>query len=99
MQQPDLNWRNPEVRKAMYDVMRFWLDKGVSGFRLDAVSRLFEDPNLRDDPYLPGYNAFGDRNIQHLYTDNLPEIHQVFRQIRQLVDELSRARSAPLGSR
>ena len=86
VQQPDLNWRNPEVRKAMYDVMRFWLDKGVSGFRLDAVSRLFEDPNLRDDPYLPGYNAFGDRNIQHLYTDNLPEIHQVFRQIRQLVD-------------
>ena len=86
VQQPDLNWRNPEVRKAMYDVMRFWLDKGVSGFRLDAVSRLFEDPNLHDDPYLPGYNAFGDRNIQHLYTDNLPEIHEVFRQIRQLVD-------------
>jgi len=86
VQQPDLNWRNPEVRKAMYDVMRFWLDKGVSGFRLDAVSRLFEDPNLHDDPYLPGYNAFGDRNIQHLYTDNLPEIHEVFLQIRQLVD-------------
>jgi len=86
VQQPDLNWRNPEVRKAMYDVMRFWLDKGVAGFRLDAVSRLFEDPNLHDDPYLPGYNAFGDRNIQHLYTDNLPEIHEVFREIRQIVD-------------
>ena len=53
-QQPDLNWRNPEVRKAMYDVMRFWLDKGVSGFRMDAVSRLFEDPEMHDDPYLPG---------------------------------------------
>lgn len=86
IQQPDLNWRNPEVRKAMYNVLRFWLDKGVAGFRMDAVSRLFEDPNLHDDPYLPGYNAFGDRNIQHKYTDNLPEIHEVFREIRKIVD-------------
>lgn len=86
VQQPDLNWRNPEVRKAMYDVMRFWLDKGVAGFRLDAVSRLFEDPNLHDDPYLPGYNAFGDRNIKHKYTDDLPEIHDVFREIRKLAE-------------
>ena len=85
-QQPDLNWRNPEVREAMYGVMRFWLDKGVSGFRMDAVSRLFEDPELHDDPYLPGYNAFGDRNIQHKYTDDLPETHEVFRELRKLVD-------------
>jgi len=85
-QQPDLNWRNPEVRKAMYDVMRFWLDTGVSGFRMDAVSRLFEDPNLHDDPYLPGFNAFGDRNIQHKYTDDLPEIHEVLRELRKLAD-------------
>jgi alpha-glucosidase len=85
-QQPDLNWRNPEVRKAMYDAMRFWLDKGVAGFRLDAVSRLFEDPNLHDDPYLPGYNAYGDRNIKHKYTDDLPEIHDVFREVRKLAD-------------
>jgi alpha-glucosidase len=86
VQQPDLNWRNPEVRKAMYNVMRFWLDKGVAGFRLDAVSRLFEDPNLHDDPYLPGMNVYGDRNIQHKYTDDLPEIHEVLRELRQLVD-------------
>lgn len=85
-QQPDLNWRNPEVRKAMYGVMKFWLDKGIAGFRMDAVSRLFEDPNLHDDPYLPGYNAFGDRNIQHKYTDDLPETHEVFRELRKLVD-------------
>ncbi len=85
-QQPDLNWRNPEVRQAMYGVMRFWLDKGVSGFRMDAVSRLFEDPELHDDPYLPGYNAFGDRNIQHKYTDDLPETHEVFRELRKLAD-------------
>ena len=85
-QQPDLNWRNPEVRKAMYGVMKFWLDKGIAGFRMDAVSRLFEDPDLHDDPYLPGYNAFGDRNIQHKYTDDLPETHEVFRELRKLVD-------------
>jgi len=58
-EQPDLNWRNPQVRKAMYDAMRFWLDRGVAGFRIDAVSRLFEDPNLHDDPILPGKNAYG----------------------------------------
>lgn len=87
VQQPDLNWRNPEVRKAMYDVMRFWLDRGVAGFRLDAVSRLFEDPNLHDDPILPGTNAYGDPNIQHKYTDNLPEVHEVLREMRKLVDE------------
>ena len=86
VQQPDLNWRNPEVRKAMYDVLRFWLDRGISGFRMDAVSRLFEDPNLRDDPILPGKNAFGDPNIQHKYTDDLPEVHDVLREIRRLVD-------------
>jgi len=89
VQQPDLNWRNPEVRKAMYDVLRFWLDKGAAGFRMDAVSRLFEDPNLHDDPILPGKNAFGDPNIQHKYTDDLPEVHDVLREIRTLVDQYS----------
>jgi alpha-glucosidase len=86
VQQPDLNWRNPEVRKAMYGVLRFWLDKGVSGFRMDAVSRLFEDPNLHDDPILPGVNAFGDPNIQHKYTDDLPEVHDVLRDVRALAN-------------
>ena len=86
-EQPDLNWRNPEVRKAMYGVMRFWLDRGVAGFRLDAVSRLFEDSDLQDDPLLPGKNAYGDPNIQHLHTDNLPEVHEVLREMRQVVDQ------------
>ena len=86
-EQPDLNWRNPQVRKAMYDAMRFWLDRGVAGFRIDAVSRLFEDPNLHDDPILPGKNAYGDPNIAHKYTDNLPEVHEVLREMRKVVDE------------
>ena len=49
-EQPDLDWRNPEVVAAMQDVMRFWLDRGVDGFRLDAIDRLLKDPELRDDP-------------------------------------------------
>ena len=89
-QQPDFNWRNPEVRKAMDDIMRFWMDKGVEGFRMDAVSRLFEDPNLHDDPYLPGYNAYGDRNIQHKYTDNFPEVNDVLERSAQDRRQISR---------
>ncbi len=45
-QQPDLNWHNPQVKKAMWDVVRFWLDMGVDGFRLDAIGTIYEDPNL-----------------------------------------------------
>jgi alpha-glucosidase len=86
-EQPDLNWRNPEVRKAMLDVMRFWMDKGVSGFRLDAVDTIFEDPGLHDDPELPGKNAYGDPRIEHKYTQNLPEIHDVFRQMRAVTNQ------------
>jgi alpha-glucosidase len=87
VQQPDLNWRNPEVRTAMYGVLDFWMRRGVAGFRIDAVSRLFEDPNLHDDPYLPGRNAYGDRNIEHKYTDDLPEVHEVLKQVRQVIDK------------
>jgi alpha-glucosidase len=86
-QQPDLNWRNPEVHQAMEDVLRFWMKRGISGFRIDAVSRLFEDPNLHDDPYLPGTNVYGDRNIEHKYTDNFPEVHDVLKEIRAVVDQ------------
>jgi glycosidase len=56
-EQPDLNWRNPAVRKAMYDVMRFWMKRGVAGFRLDAVTSLFEDPKLRDEAVGPDHVA------------------------------------------
>jgi alpha-glucosidase len=86
-QQPDLNWRNLEVRKAMYDVMRFWMNRGVSGFRLDAVETLLEDPKLTDDPVLTGTNAYGDPNVQHVHTTNLPEIHEVFREMRQVTNQ------------
>jgi alpha-glucosidase len=84
-QQPDLNWRNPEVEKAMFGVMRFWLDRGVVGFRLDAIPTLFEDAQLRDEPALGGTNAQGDPNLNHIYTDNLPEVHGVIERMRAMV--------------
>jgi alpha-glucosidase len=87
VQQPDLNWRNPEVHAAMDGVLDFWMKRGVAGFRIDAVSRLFEDPGLHDDPYLPGHNVYGDRNIKHQYTDDLPEVHDVLREVRRVVDK------------
>ena len=52
-QQPDLNWRNPQVREAMYDVMRFWLRRGVDGFRVDVIWHLIKDAEFRDNPPNP----------------------------------------------
>ncbi|WP_446745082.1 alpha-glucosidase [Silvibacterium acidisoli] len=87
VQQPDLNWRNPQVHVAMEDVLRFWMNKGVAGFRIDAVSRLYEDPGLHDDPYAPGTNVYGDRNIIHKYTDNYPQVNDVLKELRRVVDK------------
>ncbi len=84
-QQPDLNWRNPEVEKATFAAMRFWLDRGVAGFRLDAIPTLFEDTQLRNEPEDGGINAQGDPNRKTIYTDNLPEVHDVMRRMRAMV--------------
>src|SRR5579864_544336 len=86
-QQPDLNWRNPAVRDAMFDVTRWWYNRGVAGFRLDAVDTLFEDPQLRDNPVLPGLNKFGDPNEIDLYNTKLPEVHDVLRELRKVADQ------------
>jgi alpha-glucosidase len=87
-QQPDLNWRNPAVKEAMFDVTRFWYNRGVSGFRLDAVDTLFEDPNLTDNPIAKrGKNAFGDPFEQNKYNTKLPEVHDVLRGLRQIADQ------------
>jgi alpha-glucosidase len=86
-QQPDLNWRNPEVQKAMLDSMRFWYKRGVAGFRLDAVDTLFEDPDLKDNPVLPGKDKFGFPNTNELYNKKLPEVHDVMREMRKVADE------------
>ncbi|HEY4356724.1 MAG TPA: alpha-glucosidase [Acidobacteriaceae bacterium] len=86
-QQPDLNWRNPAVEKAMFAAMQFWLDRGVAGFRLDAIPSLFEDPQLRNEPETSGTNAYGDPNLNRMYTDNLPEVHDVIRRMRVMANK------------
>ena len=87
IQQPDLNWRNPAVEKAMFDTLRFWMDRGVSGFRLDAIPTLFEDPELRDAAPIGGTNAYGDPKLDPSRTDNLPEVHDVLKRMRKVINE------------
>ena len=84
IQQPDLNWDNPEVEKAAFGAMRFWLDRGIAGFRLDAIPTLFEDPQLRNEPEIGGFNAQGDPNLKEIYTSNLPKVHEVIRRMRAM---------------
>jgi alpha-glucosidase len=86
-EQPDLNWRNPAVKDAMFDVTRWWYKRGVSGFRLDAVDTLFEDPNLHDNPVTGGINPYGDPYEEKKYTTKLPEVHEALRGLRKVTDE------------
>ena len=67
--------------------MRFWLDRGVAGFRLDAIPTLFEDPQLRSELATGGINAQGDPNLQETYTANLPKVHDVIRRMRAMADK------------
>jgi alpha-glucosidase len=88
VKQPDLNWRNPAVREAMYDVLRFWLDRGVDGFRIDVLARILKDEQFRDNPMNPDWKP-GDRpGIRQLsiHTQDLPAIHEIVREIRAVVD-------------
>lgn len=88
-EQPDLNWRNPAVAQAMEDVLRFWLDRGVDGFRVDVVHKLVKDAVLRDNPRPspeeehPVYHYGGQI---HCYDEDQPEVHDILRRWRQLLD-------------
>lgn len=94
-EQPDLNWRNPEVKQAMFDVLRFWLERGVDGFRVDVAHFIMKDPAMRDNP--PASNegiAFhrphGDYDSQnHIHDKGHPDTHKVYRDFRTLLDEYS----------
>jgi alpha-glucosidase len=85
-EQPDLDWRNPDVVRAMRGVMRFWLDRGVAGFRLDAIDRLVKDRDLRDDPpasapfALPLPEEYA--KLEHLYSVNSPDIRAALAELR-----------------
>jgi alpha-glucosidase len=86
-EQPDLNWRNPEVRAAMYAAMRFWLDKGVDGFRMDVLWLLIKDDQFRSNPLNPNYtggNSFW--SVEATYTADQPETHEIVREMRALLD-------------
>ena len=86
-QQPDLNYRNPEVVTAILDVMRFWLDRGVDGFRVDVIGLMMKDPEFRNEPPNSTWNGVKpfDR-LDHIYTANLPEVHDLIRQMRAVLD-------------
>ena len=86
IQQPDLNWRNPQVETAMFNMLRFWLDRGVAGIRLDAVPTLFEDPSLQNEEPLSGTNKFGDPNEMTTLQENLPEVHSVIQRMRSMIN-------------
>jgi alpha-glucosidase len=86
--QPNLNWRNPEVEKNMFDVTRWWYKRGVAGFRLDAVDVMFVDPQFRDNPVVgTDKNAFGDPVEREIYDKNQPELHGVLQRLRKVADE------------
>jgi alpha-glucosidase len=90
-EQPDLNWRNPAVRQAMLDALRFWLDRGVDGFRIDVVQRMIKDAELRDNPpskkrAMHGKDLGEFSAQKHIYSDNRPEVHEIIRQFRRLLD-------------
>jgi alpha-glucosidase len=89
--QPDLNWRNKAVRTAMYDVMRFWLKKGVDGFRVDVIWHLMKDAKFRNNPPNPAYVP-GDpphQKVLPLYTVDLMETFDVVSEMRAVIDEFS----------
>ena len=84
--QPDLNWRNPEVRAAMYDTLRFWLDKGVDGFRMDVISFLMKDARFRDNPMIASETQSAS-HYDNVYNIHRPDIHPVLQEIRSVIDE------------
>ena len=87
-EQPDLNWRNPEVRRAMYDVLRFWLDRGVDGFRVDVLWLLIKDRQFRDNPPNPLWqaNQAGIDRLMQQYSADQPEIQEVVAEMRAVLD-------------
>ena len=85
--QPDLNWWNPAVHQAFDEILRFWFDRGVAGFRIDVAHGLYKDAQLRDDPPAPEGGLIGSRfGLVQLYSANRPESHGVFRDWRKIAE-------------
>lgn len=92
--QPSLNWRHPDVRAEMGDVLRFWFDRGVDGFRVDAVDHIAPDPQLRDNPpnpnWAPGQSPA--RRLLRSFTAHTPDVYALTRQMRQVADRYDQPR-------
>jgi alpha-glucosidase len=88
-EQPDLNWRNPEVVEAMLNVLRFWLERGVDGFRVDVLWHLIKDEQFRDNPINPDWREGADpyQKLLALHSTDQAEVHAVATRMRRLVDE------------
>jgi alpha-glucosidase len=88
-EQPDVNWRNPDLRAAMLDVLRFWFNKGIDGFRIDVSYRSMKDAQFRDNPPNPNWREGMDpaKRVIELYTRNTPDIEHFNRWLRQVSDE------------
>lgn len=83
--QPELNLRNSEVKKEIYNMIRFWLDMGVDGFRLDVVNWFIKDDKFHNNPWKLSFNPMDVQN--HIYDRNRPEAHDICKEIRALIDE------------
>ncbi|XP_053692700.1 maltase 2-like [Sabethes cyaneus] len=95
-EQPDLNFRNPAVVERMNDVMRFWLAKGVAGFRIDAVNHLFEVEDFRDEPETgTDTDPLSYGFTHHYYTKDLPEVYDMVYKWRSLLDDWTQAHGGP----
>jgi alpha-glucosidase len=88
-EQPDLNWRNPEVQEAMLDAMRFWMDRGVDGFRVDVMWHMIKDNQWRNNPPNPDYKTHlaTYENLIPAYSTDQPEVHEIVGQMRRLMNE------------
>jgi alpha-glucosidase len=97
-EQPDLNWRNLEVKAAMFGVLRFWLEREVDGFRIDVAHYIGKDPDLRDNPLNPNPQGMLHRptrdydSLIHIHDKGHPYAHEIFRELRQLLDAYSAER-------
>lgn len=87
-EQPDLNWRNPAVQAAMHEVMRFWLDRGVDGFRIDVLWHMIKAADFPDNPPNPAYRpAMGDMHrVLQLHSTDQPEVHALVAEMRAIAD-------------
>ena len=87
-QQPDLNWRNPQVKAAMFDALRFWLERGVDGFRVDVIWCLIKDVRFRDNPSNPDWRPgqTSRDKLLPIYDSDQPEVHEIIAEMRGVLD-------------